>query len=621
MKQARFLGPAVSASVALFYVQTLRVAFSVLFGVIYDQIFEGPMTAWLAISNVLLIAALLAPAIAPRMPARIWLGVAAIVTALARILLTINDAQVRYWSALVILAAAGIYLGSLMARARKEVFRAIVIALVLDQVLRIAGDTYDLSLRPAWLIPQVLWSALVVLAAIVLLRVRKEDHEKEGGLSLAGGLALGGFVFVETSLLALPNGIARWTASSYAVVAPLLLAVSMLPLVPKLWRPRWLRSLGVRIGLGVIAAVGLLLGYFYAGLGAAIILIVVQALMLAGLAHLLLNPLARLRRAGSALAVGMLLFLVLNFLNAFAFTYPYTLPEMRGMGWVVYLVALLLFGLGVMLHRAGDEAAPGVELRSWWAALAGCLALLVAVISAWPKAADPLPDDGTLRLATYNIHYGYDDVWHLTLEDQVRAIRAEGVDVIAMQEVDTGRMTSYGVDNAYFLARQLGMNAAYLPAVEHLTGIAVLYRGPLAPTADRLLTSLQEQTGIIGVSLQTAAGDLAFYGVWMGLSDEDTQLQIDEALEFIGDSSPAAFGGDFNSRPDEAVTLSVLEAGLIEPFVALGQDPAPPTSPAINPGSQIDYVFLRGLLPMDAWVAEALSSDHRMVVVEVGWSR
>ena len=119
--------------------------------------------------------------------------------------------------------------------------------------------------------------------------------------------------------------------------------------------------------------------------------------------------------------------------------------------------------------------------------------------------------------------------------------------------------------------------------------------------------------------METDAGDLDFYGIWMGLSDEDTQRQIDEAIEFIGDSSPAAFGGDFNARPEEAVALTVLNSGFIDPFVALGQDPAPPTSPAINPGSQIDYVWLRGFLPQDAWVADALSSDHRMVVVEVGW--
>lgn len=620
MKQERFLGPAVSASVMLFYLQTLRVAFSVLFGVIYDQIFEGPMTAWLAVSNVLILLALAAPIVVPRTPARSWMGISAIITALARIAITINDAQVRYWSAVVVLAAGGIYLASLLARDRKEAFRAMIVALILDQVLRVAGDTYDLSLRPPWLIPQILWSALVVLAAVLLLRERAEESEAGGGLNFLGGLALGCFLFVETSLLSLPNAMARWTNGSYAVIAGLLLVITMLPLIPGLQLTRWVRSHGPRLLFVALSVAGVLWGYFGSGVVAWLALIAVQALVLVGLTHLLLNPLRRPSKAGTSLAVGLLLFMILNFLNAFAFTYPYTLPEMRGMGWVVYLAAMMTFGFATTVHRARENPV-GVELRSWWAALAGLLALAITVISVWPQDADPLPDDATLRLATYNIHYGYDDIWHLTLEDQVRAIRANEVDVIAMQEVDAGRMTSYAVDNAYFLARQLGMNDAYLPAVEHLTGIAVLYRGPVAPTRQMLLTSLQEQTGIVGVSLQGAAGGLEFYGIWMGLSDEDTQRQIDEAIEFIGSSSPAAFGGDFNARPDEAVALTVLDAGFIEPFVALGQDPAPPTSPAINPRSQIDYVWIRGLLPVDAWVPDALSSDHRMVVVEVGWPR
>ncbi|MGD8813446.1 MAG: hypothetical protein PVI78_03115 [Anaerolineales bacterium] len=620
MKPSRFLGPAVSASVLLFYIQTLRVIFSVMFGVIYDQIFEGPMTAWLAVSNLLLLVALIAPVIAPRKPARIWLGVAAIVTSLARIALVVNDAQVRYWSSLVILVAGGIYLGSLMARSRKETFRALVMALVLDQVLRAAGDTYDLSLRAAWLTPQILWSALIIVATFVLLQQHKQAQEKDGGLNLLGGLALGGFLFLETSLLSLPNGIARWTNGVYAIIAPLLLLVTLLPLAPRLWKGIvWpaLRSWVGRLILGALCVAGLLWGYFGNCVVAPYTLIIVQLLALAALAHLLLNPLQRFRRAGTALGVGMLLFMILNFLNAFAFTYPYTLPEMRGMGWVVYLVAVVVFVLAVIIHKPQREAPQGVGLPSWWAVLVGLILLAIVAISAWPVTAEPLPPNGKLRLATYNIHYGYDEPWHFTLADQARAIRAEGVDVIALQEVDAGRMTSYAVDDAYFLARQLGMNAVYLPCVEHLTGIAVLYRGPEAPSSQSLLTSLQEQTGIIGVEMVIDSGTLDFFGIWMGLSDEDTQRQIDEALEFIGNRSPAAFGGDFNDEVDDPVGLAVQAAGFVDPFVVLGYDPAPPTSPAIQPDHQIDFVWVRGLQPSEAWVADALTSDHRLVVVEI----
>jgi endonuclease/exonuclease/phosphatase (EEP) superfamily protein YafD len=178
-------------------------------------------------------------------------------------------------------------------------------------------------------------------------------------------------------------------------------------------------------------------------------------------------------------------------------------------------------------------------------------------------------------------------------------------------------MTSYSSDNAYFLARRLGMQVVYLPAVEHLTGIALLYKGPPAPSAVEYLTSLQEQTGIVHAALEWGSSGLGAYGIWMGLSDEDTLRQIDEALAFIDPASPASFGGDFNARPEDPEIDRVRAAGFADPFDLLGiQDPAP-TSPAIDPQTRIDFVWLRGLIPQGAWVSESLASDHRMVVVEV----
>jgi endonuclease/exonuclease/phosphatase family metal-dependent hydrolase len=228
-----------------------------------------------------------------------------------------------------------------------------------------------------------------------------------------------------------------------------------------------------------------------------------------------------------------------------------------------------------------------------------------------------LSNEDRLRSATYNIHYGYDDDWHFTLEKIAETIKAEDVDVIALQEVDTGRMTSYCVDDAYYLGRQLGMSVAYLPTVEKLTGIALLYRGPSAPPETMLLTSLQEQTGIVHVRLDLDKKEAVdSYGIWMGLSDEDTTQQIQEALAFIGDKERVTFGGDFNAELGSPVVDAILIAGFIDPFAALGMDPAPPTSPAIQPDSRIDFVWLRGLSISDAQVSDSLASDHRMVVVE-----
>jgi endonuclease/exonuclease/phosphatase family metal-dependent hydrolase len=223
-------------------------------------------------------------------------------------------------------------------------------------------------------------------------------------------------------------------------------------------------------------------------------------------------------------------------------------------------------------------------------------------------------------VATYNIHYGYDAEWHYNLEEMAQAIEEHGVHLIALQEVDAGRVTSYGVDNAIYLANRLHMNIAYLPTVEHLTGIAVLYRGRPGEIRRQLLTSLQEQTGVVEVAVPVGGSELHAFGIWMGLSGEDTDRQIREALRFVGAADPATFGGDFNAEPGSEVVRAVEAAGFEDPFVLLGMVP-PPTDPAVSPRSRIDYVWLRGLEPLGAWVADSIASDHRMVVVEFGFGQ
>jgi endonuclease/exonuclease/phosphatase (EEP) superfamily protein YafD len=201
-----------------------------------------------------------------------------------------------------------------------------------------------------------------------------------------------------------------------------------------------------------------------------------------------------------------------------------------------------------------------------------------------------------------------------------RTIEENDCDVVAMQEVDTGRMTSYLVDNAYYLARTLKMQVAYLPTVEHLTGIGILYRGPKVIENTQLLSSLQEQTGIIGLTLGESKNPFHAYGIWMGLSNEDTERQISEALAFIDTQGPASFGGDFNAGSESKIADAIREADFADPFTSLGMIPAPFTSPAIEPLERIDFVWLRGFSATDAWVSESLASDHRMVVVEVKFS-
>jgi endonuclease/exonuclease/phosphatase family metal-dependent hydrolase len=637
----------VAASVPLFWLQALRTAFSTLFGIIYDQIFVGPITAWLAISNLALFVALMGPlALGARGPAWLRRGIPAAAAA-ARVLLALPDPAVRFWASLALLAAGSYFVASGLRREAGRMVGGLVTALCLDQLLRAFGDTFELSFQSGWLPLPLLWSAAVLISSVASeagdepapdrpagqARVddvagveprpgsslrRSEGMAGQGtepGAAMVGGspgwlaaLGLGGWLFLETSLLSVPNAAARWSGWSYAVLAPALLIATWAPLG---WASR--QTSAVRYGRwpAVILPLGLMIGYFGAGPAAGAALMLAQATAMLGLV-LLAGPVAG---SGSGwLAAGGLLTLLANFLNAFAFTYPYTLPQMRGLGWLVYLLAAVPVAFSMLLASSGrlKAAARGGWGRSAWAA-AGLATVLVAW-AARPMPAAPLPQQ-RLTLATYNIHYGYEEQWRFTLEEQARLLELSQVDLVALQEVDAGRVTSYLVDDAYFLARRLGMNAAYLPTVEHLTGIAVLYKGPASAVRQRLLTSLQEQTGIVGVELPLDGGTLSAFGVWIGLENEDTLTQVREALDFIGAASPATFAGDFNAVETDLRIQTIRQAGFTDPFELLGLLPAP-THPAQNPNERLDYVWLRGLAPAGACVVDSTASDHRLVVVE-----
>jgi endonuclease/exonuclease/phosphatase family metal-dependent hydrolase len=358
---------------------------------------------------------------------------------------------------------------------------------------------------------------------------------------------------------------------------------------------------------------GLTVGYFRAGPLAGLALLIAQAALLLSIV-VLFGVERSSGRASLWLPLAFIFFLMLNYINAFAFTYPYTLPAMRGLGWAVYLIAAIgVSGALLIAPRAVELMRPPTFLL----ALLGGVALVASVTAALPRSETSFQSDGTVSIATYNIHYGYDEQWNFTLDQQAEAIREGGADVVVLQEVDAGRLTSYSVDDALYLARSLGMQAVYLPTIEHLTGIAVLYRGPEAPVTSRLLTSSEEQTGIIGVDLPLGEGQASVYGVWIGLDPVEAARQVDEALEFIGDRSVVAFAGDFNLEHGDPPVERIMAAGFIDPFQALGMDPPPPTHPAVEPVKQIDFVWLRGLAPNDARVSLSLASDHRLVLTSV----
>jgi len=589
-----------ATAVLVCFYQALRVLFSMQFGVIYDALFAG--SGSMAAAGVMLAAV-----------------VAAVLVFLARVPLTFDNLQIRLETALVIIAAAGFYLAVRLRVDARQTARALILALVADQLLRAAGQTFDVTLRPGWWPGQVAVSAALCLVAIWIYRQRPTEETAAGAkLDLRTGIAWGCWLFLEMSLLAFPNAMARWSSGPYLALATCVPLVMVLVLFEEdAWL--WLRG---RIGGAAMLAVlevGLGAGYVMKGLPAFLGLVAAQAVaVILLLAYLRPDDSRQRDRTGAGLALGGVAFLILGFLWAFAFTYAYTLEIFRGVGLPVFLAAGLLAGLPGLrpAPQIGPITASSRRRRlMMWGTGLGVVALILAMN--WPSSRPQAEEGNLFRAATYNVHYGYDSDWRLQLEAQAQAIEAAGAGVVALQEVDTGRPTSYMVDDARWLARRLNMGVVYLPCMEHLTGIGLLSRYPILEYDTLLLPSNLEQTGIIWAKIDVGGQEVNAFAVWMGLEPGERAQQLNAALAFIAaHPGPAIFGGDFNSTPDSPVYAQVAGAGFTEPFATLALG-SPPTDPAVNPAKRIDFVWLHDLTPVAAEVSEALASDHRMVVVEV----
>jgi endonuclease/exonuclease/phosphatase family metal-dependent hydrolase len=615
MRNPRLLCTLEASATLLFLLQAVRVLFSVLFGLIYDFIFAETLAfSTLGVIMLFVVAAFLAPLAAPRRNLRPVLFATALVAALARVPLTINLPAVRLWSSVVIVAASGMYATTLLRHRPHTLPTGLLLAFAADQFLRAAGNTYDVGLRGWWLPVQAALSAATgVVGWLAFSRSQTEPPAREG-IGIAGGLAIGMLLFLETSLLGFPNALARWSEVGYAVAAPLLMLVTLLPVFPSIRQgaSRLLRGPLGSLSLLFLALAGLAAGRVVGGAMGLAGMLVAQFLLLL-VPFGLVGP-RRRERTGLALALGSFLSLVVNFAFAFTFTYAETIPAFRGLGLPVVLVAAAIACLPALRPGLLKPEAWNLKPKLWHWGAAALMTLLTAAF-AWPPAPS-LKETGPIRVGTYNIHYGYNTPWQLSLEAQARTIEESGADIVMLQEVDTCRVTSYGVDDLLWLARRLRMQEAYGPALEGLSGVALLTRFPITEVDTGLLTSHLEQTAIVHARVQVGDQPLDAYGVWLGLEPEERARQLDDALAYIGDASPAVFGADFNSTPDSPIYARIQAAGFDDPFVAGGLDPAP-TDPAIEPVKRIDFVWARGLDVRDGQVLDSLASDHRMVVVEL----
>lgn len=204
----------------------------------------------------------------------------------------------------------------------------------------------------------------------------------------------------------------------------------------------------------------------------------------------------------------------------------------------------------------------------------------------------------SIKILTYNIHscIGTDRV--LDPGRIAEVIAGAGADIIALQEVDVGRMRTKGIDQAHAIAEQLNMRShfhAALTVAEEQYGDAILTALPTRFVKSGPLPSRGEMRGALWVEIDIDGQRINVINTHLGLGGRERVMQAGALLgaEWLGHPDckalPTILCGDFNAVPRSGAYR------LLTRSWGNGQRQAMPragaTFPSRLPLLRLDHVF------------------------------
>jgi endonuclease/exonuclease/phosphatase family metal-dependent hydrolase len=223
----------------------------------------------------------------------------------------------------------------------------------------------------------------------------------------------------------------------------------------------------------------------------------------------------------------------------------------------------------------------------------------------------------------------------ISTERIARVIARCSPDIIALQELDVGRVRSGRIDQAEMIARKLEMKYHFYPAFrwkDEQYGNAILSRYPMALIRSGPLPRLvdkrrqYEPRGALWVSVEFEGKKIQVFNthlsVWPSERIIQTEALLSEQwLQHPDCQGPVILCGDFNSLPGSMVYRKICDK-LYDSQVALAGHRPRGTWFGHYPVGRIDYVFANADFRVHAVNVprtdlEKISSDHLPLITEL----
>ncbi|HUP88131.1 MAG TPA: endonuclease/exonuclease/phosphatase family protein [Longimicrobiales bacterium] len=234
-------------------------------------------------------------------------------------------------------------------------------------------------------------------------------------------------------------------------------------------------------------------------------------------------------------------------------------------------------------------------------------------------------ESGKVRIATYNIHQGFDAYGAPAMQNIVDEIKTLDADVIALQEVNRGWTFVGGADLVAYLKFKFPEYAIhFVPINGQLWGVALMSRLTMNNLGGQRFTAPKGVFGYGYASAFIANGNdtIRVLGLHLtagleGNGDHSREDQTSELLHAgILQNGNVVVMGDFNSHPEDP-PIRDMRAGFRDLGAEAGLA-AHATWPASKPVERIEYIFARGeFKTTNGRIPATLASDHLPVFVDV----
>lgn len=202
-------------------------------------------------------------------------------------------------------------------------------------------------------------------------------------------------------------------------------------------------------------------------------------------------------------------------------------------------------------------------------------------------------------------------------------IANSGADVVLLQEVDKFRHTSNQVDQAGWLADNLGgWYDAFGANVDYgggLYGTAIISRYPILSSGNTHLPNGPggQQRGLLHAVIDVDGVEVSLYNTHLQNKIDHLKVAQARAIAPIiaADDRPRILGGDFNSMVGDTPLRTIIGgAGMTDTWGAVGVGSGL-THPSSNPRGRIDLLLHggEGITAVTSDVLPATNSDHRAV--------